>query len=449
MTDPVCTPWTVKKAKVAVNYHIRLLGHLLEKLDLPFVYLQELKLGLKRSSVAGAPTNCNANWQISPWGAIFLALEPKCPPWRHQLEPESGAEWATLPELASFSCISSEEASFISEFEVHVFAVLCHVSRAAQEGLPTTRTSRIHAPCVTDGKAKVVGVEAKYRVAFNPPSRTAGVNVAKPSDAFDTITGEQVFGDLDVLVDFAWAFFLRMHLVDALLRGRVSRAAGWAVRMLGISEPWGLRRLQDLVLHVLETLVEQPSIEADGFFCEGCAAYLAAPFIPRFRPRVSRALACLTRGGLLSCPGSVSEAPPSSQGKLEQVVGQIVAEEGNREFHAEDLKSLRASDGLYVAFRAKLLDAASRGHLDMRGVSEVRGQLCAGAEIVCALRSGGPWPEEKRTNLLDTISSLPDARRDASSDCGNRAAAMSRDSEAREARRSYGDWRCCGQTSCK
>merc|ERR1719440_1503318 len=81
----VSAGWTPQKALCALRYHTKLVFHLLEKLDLPFACLQELRLGCKRrrplSSLAEKPGSAGS-WRASPWGAVYLAIEPRCALWK-------------------------------------------------------------------------------------------------------------------------------------------------------------------------------------------------------------------------------------------------------------------------------------------------------------------------------------------------------------------------------
>lgn len=216
------------------------------------------------------------------------------------------------------------------------------------------------------------------------------------------------------------------------------QSAIWAVRFLGLAEPWGLRRAQELVLHALELMVEHPAGMAtvpdkgreslpESWSClrEACMTYLAAPIIPRFEGRLKKSVSGLIDLGLRSVPpgGGADGATPLSgdqcQVALEKTLSLLLGPEGGednsggarprREFDGsgKGLGGLRAGDGVHGALRRVLAEAAL-GHLEVGCRLPARRAVLAGAQAIAEHGSGGAWPEEQRRHLLEVLSSVPE-----------------------------------------
>jgi len=235
------------------------------------------------------------------------------------------------------------------------------------------------------------------------------------------------------LVEVLWAFFLRAQLVDAMFRGDVILCAAWAMRFLGVAEPWSLRRIQELVVLSLELAVQcqggipasqchddktpEASIESLRFLQEACSCYLRAPIIPRFKRRFIRSVASLRDQGVLS-PSGCNDGGSSNHAivaKLDKVVNGLLDADSDATQHTsaqhefdgsgKNLEEFRIEDDVYTAFAASVLQSAL-GHL--RNCShEARRNVLAGAEVAALIQGDAPMAENTRALLQDVLTSVP------------------------------------------
>jgi len=417
--------WTPQKALRAAKFHTKLLLHCLERLDLPVTQLQELHLATRqpqrqrRASRLPRSGVGEGRWRSSPTGAIFLSLEARCPIWRQLLEATNcGHLEEDSSDAFSFSCQSCTEAALVDEFELHLCAALRHLSAAstsltqpaAQEvtelsdAIPSCgSTAGASNACQCSEAAEIKGAMASATVAC-ALNESAKVRL---DSALNTCLGE--------LVDVAWAFYLRTQLVNSLLQGDVLRTTAWAVQFLGVAEPFGLRRVQDLAALSLEFAVEHLGAASSRSACEpqawntlrgACAAYLCVPIIPRFQARLRKAVTRLVELGL--CGKDEAGCQPSLQRTLDTL---LRPEETSAapacQFDASGagLATFRSSDHLHVAFRKALVASAS-SHRDGRCQLDVHQAVTEGIEAVASFGAGGPMPSDRSLQLLEVTSSL-------------------------------------------
>jgi len=404
----------------------------------------------------------------------------------------------------TFGCLSSMEADLIAEVEVHVCAALRHLARASEQEAAAARAARM-GPGASRGR---VGFEAmsnlvgdtmgvdecsgcelsstgsgceelptaqhnEYRCQFKVDTDTAADDMGDPSPVASTRAGNdgsESGGDwcesstsgagmgpafaacLERLIEVTWAFLLRVQLIDAVLRGDVLQSAAWSVRFLGLAEPWGLRRVQELTLHALELLADDPEtlkLDSDAALdtawdClrEACAAYLGAPIIPRFEARLKRSVERLAKLGLRrprssGCSGdsgsngSGSPNATSLQGgqqsvrweaALEKTLSALLEPDGGagagsqgadsgrapRQFDGSGrgLRAFRSADRLYASFRRALVEATA-GHPDGCCHLDARTPVLVGAEAAALLSARGPWSDQKRRQLSEVLGCIP------------------------------------------
>lgn len=433
-----CTPpvpesaWTVEKALRALKYHTKVLQHLLEKLDLPFLHVQELRLALRRPR-RRACIRGEARWRTASWGAIYLAVEAKCAVWRHIRKsaamgrPEGTAHAGHVKdeEAWTFGCLNSAEAELLSEVEVHLCAALRHLSRASQlvaassatvEHLGTGPMSKDNGQ-VADPNSKSADYSefscstcedfnSDAYSSSDESTRHSPPDVEQLSDRRAARLAEVLHESFRRLTETMWVFLLRAEICDALLRGDVLQAAAWALRFLGIAEPWGLRKVQDLALNTLELANEYLSnsaIPTDGSTSyawgslrASCEVYLGAPIIPRFEVRFRQIVSRLADLGLRTT--SPTERLESSLRAL------LEPREADmpRKFDGSGaiLEAFRWNDDVYTAFhQAVALSAAT--HLDGCCQMEPCGAVLAGVEVVSSFGA-------RRHDLLEVVSCVPE-----------------------------------------
>lgn len=410
-----------------------------------------------------------ARWRRSPWGPVHLAAAPRCLAWRRVWGrgPEDGpGEGATRvgagarrPARAAFSSCTAEEALLSREAEVHVCASLRHLARARELRTTELQSRRAEAYAVEPGHgqrrqpgcspqgeasdgtlvvaAPVESEEAEDRLAA-PESEGGQEEAAMPSDG-EGDAADPFAAPCRALADAAWAFFLRERLVDAALRGDALASAAWALRLLGVAGPWNRRRLQEAVILALEILAEHPSGAPQGH-CDGgggsaeagasapraldlfqyaCAAYLEAPVIPRFKARLSRALERLRSLGLFGAHPDAEEAGSARAAGVARAVAIAMGEAGagatphQFDESGQGLESFRAADEVHTAFARALAREALDDHAAGRCSLDAQGLSIASAEAAMELGGGASWPEDERSDLLDTASSVPQLARPA------------------------------------
>jgi len=403
--------WSLPNAQRAAKYHTKLLLRILERLDLPLTHLQELRLAATRANrrrVARLPTS--GHWRSSPWGALYLSLETRCPVWQCLSDAVSSSQDADSkvkrPCLATFtaSCLSSSEADLMKEAETHLCAALRHLSAIA-------------------GAISAVR-SFKESGGFHDLELGPSIDSARLCRECSDLDGVSLDYDrlFKELLEVAWPFFLRTQLSNALLEGDILRAAAWAVQFLGIAEPWGLRRVQELTSLGLELAAEHLSVRSssatqdagqDGdawnLLRGACAAYLTVPIIPRFETRLRRTVSRLAELGLYRHVGSAEES--CGQSALERSLNEILKPEqqtaSSRDFDAAgtNLVAFRDADALYVAFRQELSNVAVE-HLDGSCELEVQKAAIAGIEAICALEVGGAMQESRQLQLEEAVASV-------------------------------------------
>jgi hypothetical protein len=402
------------------------------------------------------------------------------------------------PSHLTFGCLSGHEADLIAEVEVHVCAALRHLARASEQEAAAARAARLgpgasrgrvgfEVPSLTCNLDEGSGCElssagsggeesspsrrlcgndersTSNKVAANDsPTPTGSTRAGGSESAFDggdssasgTAHGPAFAVCFERLVEVAWAFYLRVQLLNSLLRGDALESAAWSVRFLGLAEPWGLRRVQELALHGLELTVDilqvaqgQKAIEfldsAWHGLREACVAYLGAPVIPRLDARLKRSVSTLTDLGLqrkstreskvsmesaaTTCQtvsGGDTEEPESATASnvvnlLEQTLEKLLGPDGNgiggatgasppRQFDEKGrgLRAFRASDSLHTAFRRALVEAAA-GHPDGKCHLDPQNPALLGAEVAALFNVDKSWSKERLSQLREVISTMP------------------------------------------
>lgn len=284
------------------------------------------------------------------------------------------------------------------------------------------------------------------------------------SSASGTAHGHAFAACFERLIEVVWAFYLRAQLLNALLRGDALESASWSVRFLGLAEPWGLRRVQELTLHGLELTseilqggigqeAEMSRQSLDGAWHqlrEACVAYLGAPIIPRLDARLKRSVSSLSELGLRPSssfhnpgPDSTIDEPVPSRvcgdtdetiaakdvvGKLEKKLASLLGPGGHgspggigasppRQFDEKGrgLRAFRSSDAVHTAFRRAFVEAAA-GHPDGKCQLDPRHAVIQGAEVATMLGKEPAWSTEGFGQLREVLSSTPLSLPDAGSD---------------------------------
>lgn len=481
---PGTPQWTPQKALCALRYHTKLVFHLLEKLDLPFGCLQELRLGCKRRRPVSSLAGGSGCWRASPWGAVYLAIEPCCCLWKQISESrpdDGGGDRSPF----TFGCLSFQEVDLVAEVEVHVCAALRHLARASEQEAQAARVARMGpgasrgrvgfeaatARCFLDegpecelsstGSGADDCTSAKSGAEVRPTSKKGSIDdVASPAastragndgsesgrDGCDSSSSGTGYGPafaacFERLVQVAWAFYLRVQLLGALLRGDALESATWSVRFLGLAEPWGLRRVQELALHTLEFTVEMLQTskglevantdDAWKGLREACIAYLGAPVIPRFESRLKRSVSSMSDLGLrpqksrksvYSTAGESMNGDLDIAGDLEKTLLSLLGDCGvgvqgttattgtsaPRQFDGSGrgLGAFRAADQHHAAFRKTLVEATS-GHCEGICQLDPLWPTLAGAEAAAKMRVHSSWPPERHRHMLEVLSSMP------------------------------------------
>uniref|UniRef100_A0A7S4RHC3 Uncharacterized protein n=2 Tax=Alexandrium monilatum TaxID=311494 RepID=A0A7S4RHC3_9DINO len=474
-----------KATLCALGYHLRSARRLLEQLDLPLAHLQELRRGCRQRRPipgrAAAPVGAagRRHWQRAEWGPLCLLQGLSCSAWQPLWDaarlpgpqthgtrsPAAAGAAEGRPEV---SCFGPDEAALVAEVELHVCAAIRHLARASnEEGAAAWHSPGASRGCVEfeavdplspakEGMEEACSLSPKGGVQRGADGRDRGEG-ADRADAngkgggMDMAAAEvhptPAFAKaLERLVLLAWTFFVHAQLMNALLRGDVMCCVAWALRFMGVGDPWSLRRIHELVVNAFEVLVEHPRGPEDDdagteegcggnppelrFLHEACAVYLRLPVIPRFEVRLRRSVADLCELGLLQ-QGSGNDLAPEEGGRpgLPSVIAALLDPEmcqgeaslayGPDE-SPETLQAARADDGLHMLFRRRLLEAMAE-HLEEGTVAgcalEARRRLLCGAEALALLQQGGgAWPgrekeeaeEAARQGLLpEVLASVP------------------------------------------
>lgn len=485
-TAPVLRGREAAAVLKASRFHTKVVLRAVEKLDLPSTPLQELRLwhsgpgaagrgpgGRRRRPPAVARLGSEGRWRGAPWGALYLSTEMQCPLWwqlreaawvelnSEVLEEPVAATPATAassssssrgancrPQRRGFGCLSSVEAELVAEVELHTCAALHYL--ASMAGAPSVSSEAAAAPESSRGPGTA---QPGFRFAPPPRGGAGGAGAGETEVAVDGPTlpgGSRAEGAANGvqssptagggssdgtarLADALWPFFVRMELAEALLEGEVLRAAQWALRLLGLAEPFGLRRAQEVAVGTLELLAEHgqaaaasPALVAS--FRRSFASYGDAPVIPRFRARFREAVVRLADAGLL---------PPEAAGEEAAAPGASPGGAAQPDFAAVGLAPFRSRDTCFLAFRSGLAAAAAPGgghsafspaasgkgesegphpasacHLggscsSCRCELDVRRRLVAGIEAVAAT---GGVNEDTRDELLQLVASTPAAQ---------------------------------------
>eukprot|EP00929_Paragymnodinium_shiwhaense_P112701 TRINITY_DN80968_c0_g1_i1.p1 TRINITY_DN80968_c0_g1~~TRINITY_DN80968_c0_g1_i1.p1 ORF type:complete len:616 (+),score=151.95 TRINITY_DN80968_c0_g1_i1:82-1929(+) len=521
------TSCDVERSLSALQYHIRVAGLLLQKLDLPFGPLQQLNLGVQRARpvpVIRPPsgrddllTPPHNSWRSSPWGALYLCVRSCCPLWSllaalkapeelpaehkkpgevevsrdstrcslddiHVRPGRSSAAFAWSiredeggsPSACAFACLSSEEASTIAESEAHICAALQHLANASAWESAVRRASA--AAAAADASAAMAAAAAakvaeevtrdsqlqqRQEESTSPDLEEASVEntsgSASPSKAREETAASEETSDsvlplppayvewLQKLQEIIWAFWIRARLAEALLEGEPLRAAAWAVRCLGLGEPWGLKKIQELVAMSLESAAEtltEPgyarvptgaSMQTSGIvvasadeplraFQEACSVYLGVPVIPRFEARVRRCVSDLSERGAFSQSrprgdSEISVHDTRLQAALDEALAKALRlEQGLEDGDApatrfddagKSLEAFRSKDWLYVGVKELVLRTAARHRRGNRCSVNTVSVVAAGAEAALRMRAGGdPWPQQRQRDFKDAMRSL-------------------------------------------
>lgn len=429
--------WTLEKALRALKYHTKVLQHLLEKLDLPFVHVQELRLALRRprrrAHIAG-----EARWRTASWGAIYMAVESKCPVWR-QVRNAAACSCAHSQDEkpSTFGCLNSSESALLTEVELHLCAALRHLSRASEVALLPSASVDVGSSfdCLSPKVAHLHSTEIDSKDVSASDLICNACEDIPNSDAYisDDVSARLSFPDtcklnerrmahlgtllhesFQRLMNITWAFHLRAELCNALLCGNVLQAASWAMRLLGIAEPWGLRKVQDLVLQMLELVNEclsNSGLQGDidtpnawGVLRGACTAYLGVPIIPRFEARFRQSISRLADLGLRT--DTLSEPLDKALVALLEPTEADVP----RQFDGSgaSLEAFRSRDDLHKGF-SQAMAASAATHVDGCCQLELCSGVLAGIEAIASAGAGCAMPVEKRQQLLQVVGSVPRA----------------------------------------
>ncbi|CAE8696577.1 unnamed protein product, partial [Polarella glacialis] len=437
------TEWGHQRALCALRFHTKLVGLLLEKLDVPLAQLQELRLACKRRQLTQfapkltsrcSPGDASCLWRASSSGSLYMSRELQCPIWHRLWYATAG--WPSEdtrgaprePFRPATCCLSREEARIVKEVEVHVSAALRHLGhasshdhevgkyfsaelgRASGDAPEESPAEDAHSALQDQEPSEDVAQEAES-VQGVPALAPAAVQLG-PSES-EELGHAAAFGACqERLGEVAWAFFLHVQVVTAIFAGDVVLLAAWAVRMLGLGAPWSLRRLQDFVICALELLADHPEGLKDGasareasrsLLLDACAAYLSAPVIPRLQARLRSCVSRLRDQGILR-PAVDDErlttALRACLGEVEQPTEAVFDGEGS------GLKALRDADGLRAVFRRTLRQAVV-GRLDRSCCLEVRSQSLAGVKAVSALHPDPGGAARSRGLMLEALASVP------------------------------------------
>lgn len=272
-----------------------------------------------------------------------------------------------------------------------------------------------------NGDAPVASQSEQAQALNQPASHTVNF----PAASFNAV--------FQRLVEVLWVCFLRAQMVDAMFRGDVLSCAAWAIRFLGVAEPWSLRRTQELVVLSLELAVQcqggipgsqctddqtpEASVESLRFLQEACVWYFRAPIIPRFERRFIRSVASLRDQGVFS-PSRCEDngcANDSFVAKLDKFISTLLdtdsdaAERTNvqRDFDGsgKNLAEFRDQDDAHASFTVSVLQSAL-GHLKNCS-HEVSRNVLAGVEVAALLQGDNMMAEKSRALLQDVLTSVP------------------------------------------
>lgn len=390
--------WVPEKAVCAIRFHVRLVSLLLEKLDLPYAQLQELRVSCRRGCKVHASINEGEVWQNSPVG-LYRSVELHCPLWSRlwtsALAREAG-ESEEMPVPATTLCLSRQERELLDEVEIHSSAGLRHLAHASS-----------HLHDVGEQFTKDL-----TRLQVRSKEEEAGgenLNVDEAASAGTELTA-RFRNCLDSYAQVLWTFFLHVQLVNAIFHGDTLLTAAWALRLLGLSGPWSLRRLHDFVLCGLELLMESSGHVAEEtgephdareMFLAACETYLAVPVIPRMQSRMQSCVTSLRRSGLLP------------EDRLKQVLSEV--ESGgstNFDSSGSGLHAIRDRDAVHNAFQRSLRESVI-GRVDRLCPLDVRENLLASFRELAApplvRPARAPWPAGPQCQLLlEVLASVPE-----------------------------------------
>eukprot|EP00930_Biecheleria_cincta_P079049 TRINITY_DN6670_c0_g1_i2.p1 TRINITY_DN6670_c0_g1~~TRINITY_DN6670_c0_g1_i2.p1 ORF type:complete len:528 (-),score=94.43 TRINITY_DN6670_c0_g1_i2:188-1771(-) len=426
--------WVPEQALAVLRLHTKLVHLLVEKVDLPFSNLQELRLACQgRGASSAGNASCRAGqtspferWVISAGGGLCQTQELRCPLW-HRLWV--CAERFVGQELLSArgprtQCQSRQEMEIVDEVEVHVSAALRHLGHASSHRYEVgahfsnqlAQKDDNQAICIED--ASTAGGDTVLTDGFGELPSSPQVSVAPYDVAADAGNDGLglAFGQCqDLLCEAVWAFFLKVQILSAILHGDVLLLAAWAVRLLGLAGPWSLRRLQEFVLHALELLADHPCglsaaeerRPALQLLFDACATYLTAPVIPRLQARLQKCAASLREKGILR-PEEGSEKFRES---LATLLGEGDKPLANFDPTGDALAGIRKQDSLFLTFQRTYREAVI-GRLDRSCTMELRQRALRSLEALSAaplVRAAAPsWPlSRKRQLLLEATASMP------------------------------------------
>eukprot|EP00913_Durusdinium_trenchii_P029368 g27531.t1 len=179
----------------------------------------------------------------------------------------------------------------------------------------------------------------------------------------------------------------------AVFVGDVFRLVHWSLRLLGLSQPWPLRRLHDFTLSTLELFLEQAEdeekrSESQTLLADVGAFYLGVPVIPRMQARMRGCLHGLRRNSWL---------------ELELLDALLAVEEVNFDAKGENLVAFRREDPLHQRFQRCLREAVI-GRVDRSCSLDGR----RGVQALCNAPLSGAWTKSRRCQpLQEVLSSLP------------------------------------------
>lgn len=368
--------WVPDRAICALKLHTRLISLLVEKLDLPD--LQELRYRRER----GHPAVSDEAWQVSAGGGLYRHVALQCPLWQRLW---SGLEESSDPRTF---CLSNKEIRIIQEVELHLTCTLMHLGHAS---------SHLHE--VGNLFSRDLARRAPAPSAQSTGEEAPGTPEAPPIPEEYLSETTLRFGEcLDNLVEVLWSFHLRLQLVHAVFLGDVFRLAHWSLRLLGLSQPWPLRRLHDFALSSLELLLEQGEdlegsrAAAKTWLTESCSFYLGVPVIPRMQSRMRNCLHALRRGNWFS--SSV----------LDELLN-LETDSSDFDATGSNLQAFRAEDPMHSSFQ-RLIREAVIGRVDRSCHLDCRQQ---GLKAQCsAPLNCSAWTKSRRCQLLlEVLNSVP------------------------------------------
>ena len=371
------TEWLPDRAICAVKLHTRLVALLLQKLELP--HLEEL-----RRREVRVEARCSKTWQVAASGGLYQRVVLECPLWQ-RIWPGNED-----PKMVSVFVLTTREIRILEELEIHVSAALMHLGHASSHlhevGKLFSSDLRQREAALSDREVKDDGNEeaiSEVESEVEPDTPDTGGGLAA-----------RFAQCLDNLSKVLWAFHVHVQLSHAAFQGDVPLLAVWSLRLLGLAEPWPLRRLHDFTLSVLELVLsegQEMHAESKHLLQEASSVYLAVPVIPRMQ------------GRMRSCLRGLRSLLPQLASELRRL-----EEAESSDFDAgAGFDRFLERDSWHQIFQ-KSFRKAVVGRVDRSCTQNVR--HLAGVQALCeAPLARTPWPESQR--LLEVLASVPEGTR--------------------------------------